>query len=181
MQYISYIPTALLIINIVLFIISFIDLKERKKNPIINKIITHITFIYLLLYTLSLYTLTNLLDNKDHSYIFYVTGVILFCYGLFSSFISTIISTKFINLACCIVFLIGSISFLIHSIIKYKITSIYNISSILYIFGSILFILAEIYKIKYTINIGWFLFILGRLVIMIPDYLNNTSYYHHFK
>lgn len=181
MNIFTYIPPIILIINSILFITSFVPYQKRKTNKILDKTITSISFIYLAIYTITLYNYDSLYTNKDN-FLFFITGIILFCYGLFASFISNIVYHKFIFISSTIAFIIGSLSFLIHSIIKYGIYSIYTLSSFLFLLGSFSFLLHDLYNIKYSISIGWFLFIVGRLVLYISEHLNDEiNYYQLFK
>ena len=175
------IPTILLLINIILFITSFVPYEKRKANKLLDKTITSISFLYLITYTATLYNYPSLLENKNN-YILFISGIILFCYGLFAAFISNIVSHKFVSTSSTIVFILGSLSYLIHSILKYGVYSINSLSSFLFLIGSLSFLLSDLYNIKYTIRSGWFLFIVGRIVLYLPHHLNGRQLnYHLFK
>ena len=181
MKLFEYIPTILLLINIILFLTTFIPYKKRKTNKLLDQTIISLSFLYLIIYTVTLYNYDSLFNNKNN-YIFFISGIILFCYGLFASFTSNIVDHKFVSISSTIVFILGSLSYLVHSILKYGVYNINSLSSFLFLLGSLSFLLSDLYNIKYTIRSGWFLFIVGRLVLYIPHHLNGTQLnYHLFK
>lgn len=175
------IPTILLLINIILFITSFIPHEKRKANKLLDKTITSISFLALITHTSTLYNYPSLIENKNN-YILFISGIILFCYGLFAAFISNIVSHKFVSTSSTIVFILGSLSYLLNSILNYGVYNINTLSSFLFLIGSLSFLLSDLYNVKYTIPIGWFIFIVGRLVLYIPHHLNGRQLnYHLYK
>ena len=185
------IPILLLICNIIFFIISLIPIINRKINRIIKTTMICVSFICLVITTSALYNMYNIynlenlkVNNDKINYVIYNTGLILICYGLYSLFISSIVKQRLISMSTSILFVIGSLCFLIHSIKKTGSYSTSTISNILFVIGCLLFLVSELLNNKYLyfISIGWFIIIISRLILLTSSYLyNNIELYELVK
>ena len=155
----NILPYILLAIKLLLLVVAFIPLIQRKNYKWFSSVLITVSLIYSILYTTKLY-----INRSDNILIW--TGIILYCYGSFSSFISTINANKFMNVFTSVLFLIGSLLFLYDSIrINENLLKNYKfISSIFSLFGSICFILSTFLKIPYMVRIGWVFYIIGMVI-----------------
>lgn len=171
--YIFITSLILVIITIILLISLFTKYNLKKVNDIGVLITLFIfsSFLYINKQYSSIFS-----KNINYSNLFYWSGLLLFCYAYFISFIDSIQYSSIHFLILSILFLIGSCLYILNSVVNKTYTIDNQIFSL---YDSIFYTISALYYVFYyfsnnfsDILIGVILFLIGRFITLYIAYNN---------